>query len=79
MCNLAHTSTAAGSLVYIKRSEKKKKDKSKALLIEDEFVQKKSKKQEQEERLAHKEAIRLQEHINEEERKSIARDAEIAK
>ncbi|GJR04721.1 putative ribonuclease H-like domain-containing protein [Tanacetum coccineum] len=39
----------------------------------------KSKKQEQEERLGHEEAIRLQEQINEEERKRIARDAEIAK
>ncbi|GJY47712.1 hypothetical protein Tco_0436775 [Tanacetum coccineum] len=47
-------STAAGSLVYIRRSEKKKKDKGKAILIEDES-------------------------INEEERKRIARDAEIAK
>ncbi|GKA49728.1 hypothetical protein Tco_0742801 [Tanacetum coccineum] len=61
------------------RSEKKKKYKGKAILIEDESVQKKSKKQEQEERLNHEEAIRLQEQINEEERKRIARDAEIAK
>ncbi|GKD42263.1 hypothetical protein Tco_1266908 [Tanacetum coccineum] len=38
-------STAAESLVYIRRSEKKKKDKGKAILIEDESVQKKSKKQ----------------------------------
>ncbi|GJZ45359.1 hypothetical protein Tco_0592955 [Tanacetum coccineum] len=72
-------STAAESLVYIRRSEKKKKDKGKAIMIEDESVQKKSKKQEQEERLGHEEAIRLQEQINEEERKRIARDAEIAK
>ncbi|GKE52161.1 hypothetical protein Tco_1487317, partial [Tanacetum coccineum] len=46
--------TAAGSLVYIRRSEKKKKDKGKAILIKDEY-------------------------INEEERKRIGRDAEIAK
>ncbi|GJZ06703.1 hypothetical protein Tco_0540496 [Tanacetum coccineum] len=72
-------STAAGSLVYIRRSEKKKKDKGKAILIEDESVQKKSKKQEQEERLGHEEAIRLQEQIDEDERKRIARDAKIAK
>ncbi|GJS47930.1 hypothetical protein Tco_0598051 [Tanacetum coccineum] len=71
--------TAAESLVYIRRSEKKKKDKGKAIMIEDESVQKKSKKQEQEERLGHKEAIMLQEQIDEEERKRIARDAEIAK
>ncbi|GKB18750.1 hypothetical protein Tco_0852673 [Tanacetum coccineum] len=44
-------STAAKSLVYIRRSAKKKKDKGKAIVIEDEFVQKKSKKQVQEERL----------------------------
>ncbi|GJV75760.1 hypothetical protein Tco_1507344 [Tanacetum coccineum] len=38
-------STAAESLVYIRRSAKKKKDKGKAIVIEDESVQKKSKKQ----------------------------------
>ncbi|GJV22800.1 hypothetical protein Tco_1375495 [Tanacetum coccineum] len=72
-------STAAESLVYIRRSEKKKKDKGKAIMIEDESVQKKSKKQEQEERLGHEEAIRVQEQIDKEERKRIERDAEIAK
>ncbi|GJS82665.1 hypothetical protein Tco_0749206 [Tanacetum coccineum] len=72
-------STASESLVYIRRSAKKKKDKGKAIVIEDESVQKKSKKKVQEERLGYKEAIRLQEQINEEERKRIARDAEIAK
>ncbi|GJV35657.1 putative ribonuclease H-like domain-containing protein [Tanacetum coccineum] len=71
--------TAAESLVYIRRSAKKKKDKGKAIVIEDESVQKKSKKQVQEERLGYEEAIRLQEQIDEEERKRIARDAEIAK
>ncbi|GJW83367.1 hypothetical protein Tco_0156512 [Tanacetum coccineum] len=49
-------STAAESLVYIRRSEKKKKDKGKAIMIEDESVQKKSKKQEQEERLEYDKA-----------------------
>ncbi|GJS97134.1 putative ribonuclease H-like domain-containing protein [Tanacetum coccineum] len=72
-------STTAESLVYIRRSAKKKKDKGKAIMIEDEFVRKKSKKQVQEERLSHEEAIRLQERIDEEERKRIARDTEIAK
>ncbi|GJS01337.1 hypothetical protein Tco_0317845 [Tanacetum coccineum] len=72
-------STAAESLVYIRRSAKKKKDKGKAIMIKDESVQKKSKKQVQEERLGHEEAIRLQEQIDEEERKRIARDAKIAK
>ncbi|GKC16726.1 hypothetical protein Tco_1013508, partial [Tanacetum coccineum] len=41
--------------------------------------EKKSKKQLEQERLRHKEAIRLQEQINEEERQRISRDAEIAK
>ncbi|GKA96114.1 hypothetical protein Tco_0818209 [Tanacetum coccineum] len=62
-------STTAESLVYIRRSAKKKKDKGKSIIIEDEFVQKKSKKQVEEERLGHEEAIRLQEHIDDEERK----------
>ncbi|GJU68867.1 ribonuclease H-like domain-containing protein [Tanacetum coccineum] len=44
-----------------------------------ESVQKKSKKQLEQERLSHEEAIRLQEQIDEEERKRIARDAKIAK
>ncbi|GJU62821.1 putative ribonuclease H-like domain-containing protein [Tanacetum coccineum] len=60
--------------VYIRRSEKKKKDKGKAILIEDESVQKKSKKKVQEERLGYEEAIRLQEQINKEERKRIAEE-----
>ncbi|GJY58677.1 hypothetical protein Tco_0458569 [Tanacetum coccineum] len=46
---------------------------------DDESVQKKTKKQLKQERLRHEEAIRLQEHINEEERQRIARDAKIAK
>ncbi|GJX42507.1 hypothetical protein Tco_0257497 [Tanacetum coccineum] len=50
-------STAAESLVYIRKSEKKKKDKGKAIIIEDESIAKKSKKQKQEERLDHEEAI----------------------
>ncbi|GJZ75678.1 hypothetical protein Tco_0640143 [Tanacetum coccineum] len=76
---IPEVSTAAEGLVYIRRNENKKKDKGKAIMIEDEFVQKKSKKQMQEERLGHEEAIRLQEQIDEGERKRIARDAEIAK
>ncbi|GKG42456.1 hypothetical protein Tco_0476754, partial [Tanacetum coccineum] len=62
-------STTAESLVYIRRSEKKKKDKDKAIMIKDESVQNKSKKQEQEERLGHEEAIRVQEQIDKEEYK----------
>ncbi|GJT57633.1 hypothetical protein Tco_0992687 [Tanacetum coccineum] len=72
-------STTAERLVYIRRSAKKKKDKCKAIVFEDESVQKKSKKQVQEERLGYEEVIRLQEQIDEEERKRIARDAEITK
>ncbi|GJV17462.1 hypothetical protein Tco_1362785 [Tanacetum coccineum] len=72
-------STAAANLVYIRRSAEKRKDKGKVIMIEDESVQKKSKKQLEQERLSHEEAIRLQEQIDEEERKRIARDAEIAK
>ncbi|GJS93372.1 ribonuclease H-like domain-containing protein [Tanacetum coccineum] len=72
-------STAAENLVYIRRSAKKRKDKGKAIMKEDEFVQKKTKKQLEKERLGHEEAMRLQEQINEEERQRIARDAEIAK
>ncbi|GKB15993.1 hypothetical protein Tco_0849916 [Tanacetum coccineum] len=53
-------STAAANLVYI-RSVKKRKDKGKAIMIEDESVQKKSKKQLEQEWLSHEEAIRLQE------------------
>ncbi|GJV56740.1 hypothetical protein Tco_1457745 [Tanacetum coccineum] len=62
-----------------KRSAEKRKDKGKEIMIEDESIQNKSKKQLEQERLSHEEAIRLQEQINEEERKRIARDAKIAK
>ncbi|GJU86251.1 hypothetical protein Tco_1293797 [Tanacetum coccineum] len=59
---------------------KKKKDKGKAIVIEDESVQKKSKKQVQEERLGYEEAIRLQEQIDEEEKKKGLQEmAKIAK
>ncbi|GKE65847.1 hypothetical protein Tco_1520008, partial [Tanacetum coccineum] len=72
-------STAAGRIVYTRRSAKKRKDKGKAIVQEDEYVQKKTKKQSEQERFGHEEAIRLQEQIVEEERQRIARDAEIAK
>ncbi|GJV75578.1 hypothetical protein Tco_1507162 [Tanacetum coccineum] len=65
--------------VYIKRSAEKRKDKGKAIMKDDEFVQRKTKKQLEQERLGHEEAIRLQEQINKEERQMIAKDAEIAK
>ncbi|GJZ54629.1 hypothetical protein Tco_0609514, partial [Tanacetum coccineum] len=65
--------------VYIRRSAEKRKDKRKAIMKDDEYVQKKTKKQLEQERLGHEEAIRLQEQINEEERQRIAMDAEINK
>ncbi|GJS55523.1 hypothetical protein Tco_0628885 [Tanacetum coccineum] len=76
---IPEVSTAAANLVYIRRSAKKRKDKGKAIMKEDESIQKKTKKQLEQERLGHEEAIRLQEQINEEKRQRIARDAEIAK
>ncbi|GJU61484.1 hypothetical protein Tco_1243319 [Tanacetum coccineum] len=72
-------STAATNLVYIRRSAEKRKDKGKAIIKEDEFVQKKAKKKLEKEILGHEEAIRLQEQINEEEKQRIARDAKVAK
>ncbi|GJZ68433.1 hypothetical protein Tco_0631673 [Tanacetum coccineum] len=71
-------STAAANLVYIRRSTEKRKDKGKAIMKDDESVQKKSKKQLKQERLRHEEAIRLQEHINEEENQRIARGSDPA-
>ncbi|GKD50296.1 hypothetical protein Tco_1279272 [Tanacetum coccineum] len=56
----------------------KSKDKGKAIMIELE-PEKKTKKQLELERLGHKEAVRLQEQIDEEERQRIARDAKIAR
>ncbi|GKG18996.1 hypothetical protein Tco_0376095, partial [Tanacetum coccineum] len=75
----ATVSTAVANLVYIRRIAEKRKDKGKSIMIKDESVQKKSKKQLKQERLSHEEAIRLQEQVDEEEIKRIARDAEIAK
>ncbi|GKB67598.1 hypothetical protein Tco_0929010 [Tanacetum coccineum] len=60
-------STVSANLVYIRRSAQKRKDKGKAIMKEDESVQKKTKNQLEQERLVHKEAIRLQEQIDEEE------------
>ncbi|GJW10049.1 hypothetical protein Tco_1575876 [Tanacetum coccineum] len=76
---IPEVSTGAENLVYIRRSAEKRKDKGKVIMKEDEFVQKKTKKQLEQERLSHEASIRLQEHVNEEERQRISRDAEIAK
>ncbi|GJS73613.1 hypothetical protein Tco_0706454 [Tanacetum coccineum] len=65
--------TAAESLVYIRRSVAKRKDKGKAIIKEVEPVQKKTKLQLEQERLGYEEALRLQEQLDEEERKRIAR------
>ncbi|GJX29109.1 hypothetical protein Tco_0237188 [Tanacetum coccineum] len=53
--------------VYTRRSAERRKNKGKAIMQEAEPVQKKSKKQLEQERLSYEEAIRLQEHTNEEE------------
>ncbi|GKC00369.1 hypothetical protein Tco_0986505 [Tanacetum coccineum] len=65
--------TAAESLVYIRRSAAKRKDKGKAIMKEVEPVQKKTKLQLKQERLGYEEALRLQEQLDEEERQRIAR------
>ncbi|GJW43592.1 hypothetical protein Tco_0072391 [Tanacetum coccineum] len=68
----------AQSLVYIRRSASKKKDKGKAIMKEAEPVQKKTKLQLEQERLRLEEALRLQEQLDEEERQRIARVQEEA-
>ncbi|GJW11222.1 hypothetical protein Tco_1577049, partial [Tanacetum coccineum] len=64
---------AAESLVYIRRSAAKRKDKGKAIIKEVEPVQKKTKLQLEHEGLGYEEALRLQEQLDEEERQRIAR------
>nr|GEX72586.1 hypothetical protein [Tanacetum cinerariifolium] len=76
---IPEVSTATENLVHIRRNVEKRKDKGKAIMIEDKSVLKKSKKQLEQERIGHEEAIRLQEQFIEEERQRITRDAEIAK
>ncbi|GJW98717.1 putative ribonuclease H-like domain-containing protein [Tanacetum coccineum] len=71
--------TAAESLVYIRRSATKRKDKGKAIMKEAEPVQKKTKLQLEQERLGLEEALRLQEQLDEEERQRIARVQEKAR
>ncbi|GKG30391.1 hypothetical protein Tco_0420289, partial [Tanacetum coccineum] len=65
--------TDVESLVYIKKSATKRKDKGKAIMKEAEPVQKKTKLQLEQERLGLEEALRLQEQLNEEKRQRIAR------
>ncbi|GKB99161.1 hypothetical protein Tco_0985298 [Tanacetum coccineum] len=71
-------STAAENLMYIRRSAEKKKYKGKGIMTEPE-PEKKTKKKLEQERLGHEEAVRLQEQLNEEETRRIARDPEIAR
>ncbi|GKA97909.1 hypothetical protein Tco_0825803 [Tanacetum coccineum] len=73
-------STAGGTVTYSRRSAEKRsrKDKGKAILIEEE-PKKKSKKDLEQERLSYAEAIRLEEQMNKEQRAQIARDEEIAR
>ncbi|GJY42264.1 hypothetical protein Tco_0429534 [Tanacetum coccineum] len=75
----ATLSTAGGTVTYSRRSAEKRsrKDKGKAILIEEE-PKKKSKKDLEQEQLSYAEAIRLEEQMHEEQRAQIARDAEIA-
>ncbi|GJZ62674.1 hypothetical protein Tco_0618811 [Tanacetum coccineum] len=65
--------TTAKSLVYIRRSTTKRKDKGKAIMKEAKPVQKKTKLQLKQERLGLEEALRLQEQLDEKERQRIAR------
>ncbi|GJR41362.1 hypothetical protein Tco_1217046 [Tanacetum coccineum] len=73
-------STAGGTVTYSRRSAEKRlrKDKGKAIMIEEE-PKKKSKKELEQERLSYAEAIRLEEQMNEEQRAQIARDEEVAR
>ncbi|GKD01163.1 hypothetical protein Tco_1171437 [Tanacetum coccineum] len=65
-------STTAESLVYIRRSAVKRKEKGKAIMKESEPTQTKTKIQQEQERLGFEEAQRLQEQFDEEERQRIA-------
>ncbi|GJX16961.1 hypothetical protein Tco_0217793 [Tanacetum coccineum] len=68
----AEVSTAVKSLVYIRRSATKRKDKGKAIVEESEPTQTKTKIQQEQERLGFEEAQILQEQFDEEERQRIA-------
>ncbi|GKF40254.1 hypothetical protein Tco_0120315 [Tanacetum coccineum] len=68
----AEVSTAVESLVYIRRSAAKRKDKGKAIVEESEPTQTKTKIQKEQERLEFEKAQILQEQFDEEERQRIA-------
>ncbi|GJR06171.1 hypothetical protein Tco_0529155 [Tanacetum coccineum] len=69
----------AESLVYIRRSAAKIKDKGKGIMEESESAMTKTKRQQEQERLGLETAVRLQEKFDEEERQRIARVHEAAK
>ncbi|GJS48340.1 hypothetical protein Tco_0598461 [Tanacetum coccineum] len=64
---------AAESLVYIKRSAAKTKDKGKGIMEESESAMTKTKRQQEQERLGYEAVVRLQVKLEEEERQRIAR------
>ncbi|GJY80099.1 hypothetical protein Tco_0492850 [Tanacetum coccineum] len=64
---------AAESLVYIRRSAAKIKDKGKDIMEESESAMTKTKRQQEQERLGYEATLRLQEQLNKEERQRIAR------
>ncbi|GJW85292.1 retrovirus-related pol polyprotein from transposon TNT 1-94 [Tanacetum coccineum] len=70
---------AAESLVYIRRSAAKTKDKGKGIMEESESAMTKTKRQQEQERLGLETAVRLQEEFDEEERQRIARVHEAAR
>ncbi|GJU65552.1 putative reverse transcriptase domain-containing protein [Tanacetum coccineum] len=70
---------AAESLVYIRRSVAKTKDKGKGIMEESELAMTKTKRQQEQERLGLETAVRLQEEFDEEERQRIDRVHEAAR
>ncbi|GJW34210.1 hypothetical protein Tco_0054242 [Tanacetum coccineum] len=69
---------AAKSLAYIRRSATKTKDKGKGISEESESTMTKTKRKHEQERLSYEAALRLQEQLDAEERKRIARAHEAA-
>nr|GEX36534.1 hypothetical protein [Tanacetum cinerariifolium] len=68
----ANDITMAETLVYIRRSAAKRKDKGKGIMEESESAMTKTKRQQEQKRLGHEAAVRLQEDFDEEERQRIA-------
>ncbi|GJR87127.1 hypothetical protein Tco_0211138 [Tanacetum coccineum] len=69
----------AKTLVYIRRSATKAKEKGNGIMEESESAMTKTKRQQEQERLSFKAAVRLQAELNEEERQRIARVHEAAR